>query len=121
MTKEYITKEQFGWEEPNHALGVEGGWTIEGGEEAYRKALGSFLSIGFISTVGTQSETVSEQIDQFITNHGGNARDALNCALVRIEYAERMLLNVMSENADHTDMKYFAACYMELYSPLFKK
>lgn len=30
--------EQFGWVEPNFALGEEGGWTVEGGEEAYEKA-----------------------------------------------------------------------------------
>lgn len=35
-------KQQFGWEEPRPALGEEGGWTIEGGKEAYEKALSQF-------------------------------------------------------------------------------
>lgn len=29
----------YGWIDPNPALGEEGGWTIEGGEEAYEEAV----------------------------------------------------------------------------------
>jgi hypothetical protein len=32
--------------------------------------------------------TVSEQIDAFIEQHGGNCRDALNVALARLEIME---------------------------------
>lgn len=34
---------------------------------------------------------VSEQIDQFIAENGGNERDALNVALARLEQATRLL------------------------------
>lgn len=35
--------------------------------------------------------TVSQQIDQFIAENGGNERDALNVALARLEQATRLL------------------------------
>ena len=35
--------------------------------------------------------TVSEQIDQFSAENGGNTRDALNVALTRLEMAEMKL------------------------------
>lgn len=35
--------------------------------------------------------TVSEQIDQFIAENGGNARDALNVALVRLYLAKKKI------------------------------
>ena len=36
--------------------------------------------------------TVSEQIDQFIAENGGNTRDALNVALCRLEAALNKVL-----------------------------
>ena len=36
--------------------------------------------------------TVSEQIDQFIAENGGNTRDALNVALARLEAALNKVL-----------------------------
>lgn len=36
--------------------------------------------------------TVSEQIDQFIAENGGNTRDALNVALTRLELALNKVL-----------------------------
>jgi len=36
--------------------------------------------------------TVSEQIDQFIAENGGNTRDALNVALTRLEAALNKVL-----------------------------
>lgn len=41
--------------------------------------------------------SVSEQIDQFIAENGGNTRDALNVALARIEQME-MKLAAMKAN-----------------------
>lgn len=38
--------------------------------------------------------TVSEQIDQFIAENGGNTRDALNVALTRLEQMEMKLAAV---------------------------
>lgn len=32
-------KEDYGWETPVPALGEEGGWTVEGGQEAYEKTM----------------------------------------------------------------------------------
>ena len=50
--------------------------------------------------------TVSEQIDAFIEQHGGNCRDALNVALARLDLAEAKLK--ISSNADfyHLDEIY---------------
>lgn len=36
-------REDFGWEAPYPGLGQEGGWTVEGGEEAYEAAMQSYL------------------------------------------------------------------------------
>lgn len=38
--------------------------------------------------------TISEQIDQFITENGGNTRDALNVALARLELALNQVLTL---------------------------
>ena len=38
--------------------------------------------------------TISEQIDQFIAENGGNTRDALNVALTRLEQMEMKLAAV---------------------------
>lgn len=38
--------------------------------------------------------TVSEQIDQFIAENGGNTRDALNVALTRLELALNKVLDL---------------------------
>lgn len=35
-------REDFGWEMPAPALGEEGGWTVEGGEEAYEEAVKAY-------------------------------------------------------------------------------
>lgn len=35
-------KEDYGWVMPAQALGEEGGWTVEGGEEAYEAAMLSY-------------------------------------------------------------------------------
>lgn len=32
-------QKDYGWEDTNHSLGEEGGWCLEGGEEAYFDAL----------------------------------------------------------------------------------
>ena len=36
------------------------------------------------------TQTVSDKIDQYIQSHGGNARDALNIALAKIELIEEL-------------------------------
>lgn len=38
--------------------------------------------------------TVSEKIDKFVSENGGTMRDALNIALTRLEFAERILVQV---------------------------
>ena len=49
--------------------------------------------------------TVSEKINQFIAENGGNERDALNVALTRLELAEVQLAAIKTglENLDIPD------------------
>ena len=44
--------------------------------------------------------SVSEQINQFIANNGGNERDALNVALARLEIASELLQDYNQWEAD---------------------
>ncbi len=48
--------------------------------------------------------TVSEQIDQFIAENGGNTRDALNIALTRLESALNKVL-VLEERFNQEQSK----------------
>ena len=44
--------------------------------------------------INSRKMSVSEQIDQFIAENGGNTRDALNVALTRLEQMEMKLAAV---------------------------
>lgn len=48
--------------------------------------------------------TVSEQIDQFIAENGGNTRDALNVALTRLEAALNKVLVLEERLAQEQSM-----------------
>lgn len=57
--------------------------------------------------------TVSEQIDQFIAENGGNTRDALNVALARLEAAlnKVLVLEERLKQEQETDV------VIEIYRP----
>lgn len=55
--------------------------------------------------------TISEQIDQFIAENGGNTRDALNVALTRLEVALNKVL-ILEEM-----LKQEQATSIEIYEP----
>jgi glutamate 5-kinase len=75
---------------------------------------------------------VSEKINQFISENGGNERDALNIALARLEAAEQVLLQISDADgaystnplthADNTicSMRNLAVDFLDKYS-LFHK
>ena len=45
---------------------------------------------------------VSQQIDQFIEQNGGNARDALNVALARLDAARSILQQISDADASNS-------------------
>lgn len=64
--------------------------------------------------------TISEQIDQFIAENGGNTRDALNVALERLKQME-MKLTAVKANAEMEVAKARLNATRELLDILIKK
>lgn len=58
--------------------------------------------------------SVSEQIDQFIAENGGNTRDALNVALARLDLAQREIQSLKDEK--EVIRKEYAAIINRAYS-----